>query len=274
MDADDWPFLDPAGFNRLRMCRTGPILYNRFDRYIGGSLQRYGEFSHSEQALFEVLVGRGQVVVEAGANIGAHTVLLSRLVGPDGEVHAYEPQRIVFQALCANVALNQCTNVYARQAALGVGAGSIVVPAPDPMTEYNFGAVSLDQPAADGERVPMQAIDDLDLPACHFLKADVEGMEVDVLRGAQRTIERCRPLLYLENDRADRSGELLRLVLDHGYVAYWHLPQLFNPENFDGEAEDIFPGIVSVNIICAPVESKFEFRGFRRVVSADESWRG
>ena len=118
-DADDWPLVDPAGFNRLRMCRTGPIVYNRFDRYVGASLHRYGEFSHSEQALFEVLVGRGQVVVEVGANIGAHTVVLSRLVGADGEVHAFEPQRIVFQALCANLALNQCTNVWARQMAVG-----------------------------------------------------------------------------------------------------------------------------------------------------------
>jgi FkbM family methyltransferase len=274
MDADDRLLLDPAGFNSLRICRTGPILYNRFDRYVGGSLHRYGEFSFYEQALFEVLVGRGQVVVEAGANIGAHTVLLSRLVGPDGEVHAYEPQRIVFQTLCANVALNQCTNVYARQAALGVAAGAVVVPAPDPATEYNFGAVSLDRPVPDGELVPLQALDDLDLPACHFLKVDVEGMEVDVLRGAQRTIATYRPIMYLENDRDDRSEELLRLVLDLGYAAYWHLARLFNPENFDGVTEDIFPGVISANIACVPAESGMQIPGLRRVASARETWRG
>ena len=266
--------LDPAGFNRLRMCNTGPILYNRFDRYIGGCLHRYGEFSVGEQMLFEQLVGPGQVAVEIGANIGAHTVVLSRLVGPDGEVHAIEPQRIVFQTLCANLALNQCTNVYARHAALGAAAGTIAVPEPNPATEYNFGGVSLCAGDVIGERVPLHTLDELDLPACHFLKADVEGMELEVLRGAVHTIDTYRPLMYLENDREDRSEALLRFVRDLGYVAYWHLPLLFNPANFDGEAEDIFPGIISVNIVCSPVEAGLEFQGLRRVVSTQETWRG
>lgn len=272
--ADDRPYLDPAGFNRLRLCRTGPVLYNRFDRYVGGSLQQYGEFSYFEQALFEVLVRPGQVVVEVGANIGAHTVLLSRLVGAEGEVHAYEPQRIVFQTLCANLALNQCTNVFAHQAALGAAEGMVMVPAPDPMSACNFGGVSLAAHVPVGEPVAMRTLDSLDLPVCHFLKVDVEGMEVDVLRGALRTIESYRPIMYLENDRDDRSRELLSLVLDLGYVAYWHLAPLYNPDNFDGTREDIFPGIVSANIACIPGESGLEVPGLRRVASAAETWRG
>jgi hypothetical protein len=87
------------------------------------------------------------------------------------------------------------------------------------------------------------------------VKVDAEGMEVDVLRGALRTIEMYRPIMYLESDRDDHSEELLRLVLDLGYVAYWHLAPLDNPENFDGEAEDISPGIISANIACIPSES-------------------
>src|SRR4051812_26232890 len=123
--------LDPAGFNEVRMCNTGPMLYNRHDIYVGGSLAKYGEFSVAEQEVFAQMVRPGSVVVEVGANIGAHTVLLARLVGRDGEVHAFEPQRIVFQALCANLALNQCTNVFAKQMAVGASNGTIAVPAAD-----------------------------------------------------------------------------------------------------------------------------------------------
>ena len=56
-----------------------------------------------------------------------------------------------------------------------------------------------------GEPVVMVTLDAFDLPACHFLKVDVEGMEVEVLRGAQNTIATYRPLMYVENDREQRS---------------------------------------------------------------------
>src|SRR4030095_11726468 len=102
---------DPASFNELKLCKSGPMLFNKYDIYVGGSLQKYGEFSVGEQDLFQSVVHQGELVVEVGANIGAHTVELARMVGPEGEVHAFEPQRIVFQTLCANLALNQLTNV-------------------------------------------------------------------------------------------------------------------------------------------------------------------
>ena len=106
-----------AQFNILANTRLGPMLANRNDRYVGQSILSYGEFSEGEAQMFRQLVGAGDVVVEAGSNIGAHTVLISRLVGDGGAVIAYEPQRIVFQTLCANLALNQCVNVVAKQKA-------------------------------------------------------------------------------------------------------------------------------------------------------------
>ena len=266
------PSLALDGFNALRMCKTGPLLYNRHDIYVGGSIEKYGEFSVGEQDLFASLVRAGQLVVEVGANIGAHTVQLSQLVGSDGEIYAFEPQRIVFQALCANLALNQCANVKAWQAAVGSHSGMITVPAIDPSKRANFGGVSV-YGVQEGEPVQLVPLDAFDLPACHFLKVDVEGMEVDVVKGAQKTIDMYRPLMYLENDRGERSQELLSLIFGLDYAAYWHLPLLFNPDNFDGNREDIFPGIVSVNVLCVPNEAKADLAGMQRIVSTDETWR-
>jgi len=212
------------------------------------------------------------VVVEVGANIGAHTVDIARMVGPRGEVRAFEPQRIVFQTLCANLALNQLVNVFARVIALGATSGTIMAPPVDPATRNNFGGISMGQ-FAGGEVVPLATLDSLDLPACHFLKADVEGMEVEVLEGAEGTIERYRPLMYLENDRADRSEELLTRIERMDYVAYWHLARLFNPANFARDPEDIFPGIVSLNVLCLLREMRLAVDGLRRVGSPRESWR-
>jgi FkbM family methyltransferase len=272
-DNNPAPLLDPNGFNELRLCRSGPMIYNKFDIFVGGSLQKYREFSIQEQELFRQVIRPGSLAVEVGANIGAHTVDIARFVGQEGEVHAFEPQRLVFQTLCANLALNQCANVHAKQLAVGAELGTILVPAMDPSVRTNFGGVSLvDIPA--GESVPVVTLDSLDLPACHVIKVDVEGMEAEVIKGANRTIDSYRPIMYLENDREERSEELLTLVLSLDYKIYWHLPRLFNPDNFAGETEDIFPGIVSVNIFCVPKEVRLSVTGMKPVLGPTDSWRG
>jgi FkbM family methyltransferase len=264
--------LDPNGFNELQMCRSGPMVYNRHDIFVGGSLQRYGEFSVAEQEVFAQIVRPGSLVVEVGANIGTHTVELSRLAGRDGEVHAFEPQRIVFQALCANLALNQCANVFARQAAAGEKAGMISVPPIDPSVRCNFGGVSL-RDVAFGEAVPLITLDSLDLPACSLLKVDVEGMEVEVLKGAEQLVQTHRPIMYLENDRDERSEELLGIVERLGYKAWWHLAPLFNAANFFEDPVDIFGNIVSINILCVPGETKMPMIDLRPVSSPRDTWR-
>lgn len=259
------------GFNEIRMCRTGPMIYNKFDMFIGRSLQKYGEFSAGEADLFRQIVRPGSLVVEVGANIGAHTVELSKLAGANGAVFAFEPQRIVFQTLCGNLALNQCANVYAQQAALGAENGTLFVPPVDPMSTANFGGVSM-VGITQGEAVPVFTLDSLALPSCHILKVDVEGMEVEVLRGADRTIREHRPFLYLENDRHDSSPDLIAHVMNFSYDVYWHLPPLFNPDNFARDPENIFPNLLSVNIFCVPSEAQIQIDGMRRVTSPHDRW--
>jgi len=229
------------------------MLYNRNDTYIGASLRQYGEFSPEEAELFRLIVQPGRTVLDVGANIGAHTVELSRLAGPSGTVHAFEPQRLVFQLLCANVALNSRANVFTHPAAVGAVAGILLVPALDPDQSANYGGVSLME-GGKGEPVPLITIDSLALPDCQFLKLDVEGMETEALRGAAETIERFRPILYVENDRQARSAELIELIQRFRYRLYWHLPPLFSADNFRCESKNIFGRKVSVNMICIPDE--------------------
>jgi FkbM family methyltransferase len=202
------------------------MLYNINDIYIGRSLDQYGEYSEGEVDLFQQFVKPGQVVLEIGANIGAHTVWLAQAVGPTGKVLAFEPQRIVYQTLCANLALNSITNVHCFLAAVGKAAGQIVVPPLDYCQANNFAGLGLGG-HQHGETVPVLTIDGLDLPRCHFLKIDVEGMEQDVLEGAVRSIASQSPALYVENDRTETSESLIRFIDGLGYNLYWHKPSLY-----------------------------------------------
>lgn len=240
-------------FNELRVFKHGMVLYNKNDIFIGRSLALYGEYSEAEVDFFQQLLKPGDIVVEAGANIGAHTIVLAKEVKSNGMVFAFEPQRIVFQTLCANLALNNLTNVIARQAALGQEAGITKLPPLDYNRYENFGGVSLNE-NQDGEDIEIQTIDSLQLQRCRLIKADVEGMEKEVLTGAHKTIERLRPILYVENDRLDKSQILIHLIQSFGYRLWWHPSPLFNPENFDNNQENVFGNLISLNMLCVPIE--------------------
>lgn len=251
--------------HRSKPCRYGTMLYNIHDKYIGRSLDLYGEFSEGEVGIFRQIVKPGQVIVEVGANIGVHTVFLARAVAPRGRVLAFEPQRIVYQTLCANLALNSITNTYCWQAAVGRSAGETRVPTVDYTRPGNFGGVAL-KDGKKGEQVPVLTLDSLQLAQCALIKIDVEGMEQDVVAGAAATLQRCKPLLYVENDRAAKSAALIQLLDGLGYKLFWHRPPLFNPQNFAGNPENVFAGVASFNMLCYPKEKRYHLQGFEPVV--------
>ncbi len=240
------------------------MLYNFHDMYIGRSLDLYGEYSEEEVALFRQIVRPGDFVVEVGANYGAHTIFLARHVGPEGRVVAFEPQRIVFQALCANVALNNLSNVIALHEAVGAESGSIKVPTLDFARINNFGGMSLGKYEV-GEEVPVVTLDSKPMKRCNFLKIDVEGMEEQVLRGAVHVIERFQPVMYVENDKPEKSDDLVRFIDSLSYNMYWHKPYYFSPNNFFGNPENVFPNVASFNMVCVHKSIPQNLQGFEPV---------
>jgi FkbM family methyltransferase len=251
-------------FNQVADCRYGKMLFNRNDRYIGKSLSLYGEFSEGEIDLFRQVVEPGSVVVEVGANIGTHTLFFARQVGLEGAVIAFEPQRVVFQSLCANMALNSVTNAQCFQKAVGAELGEIPVPVIDYSRENNYGGLSLES-GRQGESTPLVTIDNLKLSRCTRLQVDVEGMERQVLAGAANTIAKCRPILYVENDRREKADALVRLIDGLGYSMYWHLPALFNPNNFLKNPQNVFGDTVSINMVCIHKSVPQNIEGLRPV---------
>jgi FkbM family methyltransferase len=257
---------------RLKKCKYGNFLYNRADSYIGRSLDVYGEYIDEEVRLLMTLLEPGDFVVEAGANMGADTVPLARRVAPNGHVLAIEPQRIVHQLLCANVALNGLANVTTPWCAVGDKPGELVIPPIDYGRENNFGGIAFKTEGA-GERVPIVPIDQFELPKCAMIKVDVEHMEIEVLKGADATIKRCKPIIYVENDGDPvRSPALIRHLLDLGYYLFWHTPMLFNAKNFSNNSENVFGSFASCNMLCMPPGHAKEavVQGMRAVLGADD----
>jgi hypothetical protein len=62
----------------------------------------------------------------------------------------------------------------------------------------------------------------------------------------------------VENDRKEKSAELIQRLFDMDYRLWWHTPPLFNPNNFKCNPENIFPTICSINMLAIPRDQPFE----------------
>jgi FkbM family methyltransferase len=248
------------------------------DLYVSRSLKVYGEWTEDEIALLCQVVRPGDSAIDVGANLGSHVVPLARRTGPAGRVFAFEPQPRIFELLAANVAANCLENVELHHAACAETAGAVELPAIDYGREANFGGINVRElelagrnAEAAGQRVSVVTLDESVNPErLRLIKIDVEGMELEVLRGGSRLLSKWRPFLYVENELPEQSRPLLQAMADLGYAAYWHTVPFFDADNFRGVREDIFGGRGCVNLFCAPVELSLELRGLQRARSASE----
>ena len=69
----------------------------------------------------------------------------------------------------------------------------------------------------------------------------------------------------MSNDRPAKSDELLSLIWSMDYRTFWHIPRLFNPNNFFAEPENIYSNLASFNLLCLPKETTPPMKGFREI---------
>jgi FkbM family methyltransferase len=252
-----------------KQCRYSVMTYPPHDRYVGRSLQVYGEYSDLEVDFLRLLLRPGDLALDVGANLGAITIGMAERVGRNGVIHAFEPQRPIYEILAVNA--GRWPNIVPHCAAVGAVPGSIHVPPRDYEGVGNFGGHALG--GSEGETVQVITIDSLNLAQLRLMKVDVEGMELEVLRGAAQTIQRCKPALFVENDRDEKSEALISFIFSLGYRLWWHLTPLYRPDNFKRNPEDVFGNVWSVNMLGFPREVPIQLR-FAEVQSPQDVARG
>lgn len=141
------------------------------------------------------LCGRKRVCVQAGGAAGIYPLYLANHFD---HVYTWEPNPWLFQCLTGNADL---PTVHKFEAALGLGQEMVHMQCPHGQ-ETNQGAWHTDP----GGYIPEMRVDDLWLPDVDFICLDIEGSEPDALAGANRTIERCRPVIMLEDKRKIREA--------------------------------------------------------------------
>lgn len=249
------------------------MLVNPNDLYIGKALLEYGEYGEAESSfLLQLLaLNRPGLIIEVGANIGAHTVALAAEAHRRQQaMQVFEPQPVIFQNLCANLSANGFEHVRAWPFACGAKPGIVHFNNPNYRATGNFGGISMQTEATGGTtRVSCVALDDmLGGEIVSLIKIDVEGFELSVLQGAEQTLTHSRPMLYVENDRVDRSQALIEWLWSKQYRLWWHVTPLFNPDNFFGRSDNIYGNLSSFNMFGLPQESVVPVEGLPVIVDA------
>jgi len=178
------------------------------------------------------LLGASDVFVDVGANVGTVTAVAALAVGPTGRVVAIEPHPSTFRNLERTVAVNGFTNVVCRQVACGAAAGSVLFS--DERRKDDNNRVQTGAPSDRGRgpatvhvpSVPLgDVLRDLAVTRVDLLKVDVEGFELEVLRGMGPTLELVG-LIHVEAIEHNLNGfgatvdSLVVFLTDHGFQCF------------------------------------------------------
>lgn len=171
-----------------------------------------GEAEAASQKVLSNRLRPGMVFYDLGANIGLFSLLASRIVGPSGKVVSFEPDPQIAARLRGNIARNGFTNVTVVESGLWSASGvANFLPADASSPDRGTGKVVSAQSATTAP-VRCVALDDFirDSPPPDAIKCDVEGAEMEVLRGGENLLRTVRPWILCEmhsaaNDQAARD---------------------------------------------------------------------
>lgn len=178
--------------------------------------------------LLEEYVSPGHSVIDIGANRGVYAWLMSSLVGPAGEVHAFEPYPANVQRL--KVLTRSKPNIVVHPCALSDSAGEATLRVPK-FHEFELDALSTLRTEVTGDtraiRVPVRTLDEViakEVSHVDLIKCDVEGHEDEVIAGAWTTIAQYKPVLLIEIEQRHRQtpvSDLVDRLLAIGYDGYF-----------------------------------------------------
>lgn len=155
----------------------------------------------------------GWVFVDAGAHIGNHSVFFGAILGLEG--YALEQNPDTFRTLTDNIEANSLgATVHLINAAVGSEFGKARTISDADRHNSGLDSIALD-PAGTVEVIPL---DSLELPRLDLLKIDVEGFELECLKGSSATIARCAPLIVAEAIDRQRFNDLASFLAPYGYA--------------------------------------------------------
>jgi FkbM family methyltransferase len=203
------------------------------DTFINECLEKYGHWEKPTMDICRSYLKSDSYVIEVGAHIGSHTVILSDIC-KDGVVYSFELQKLIFQLLNANLLLNTCKNVYTYMEAASdenkiESIGEIDY---QNMTKFNSGLGSLNAVRQyQGYPINIISLDNKfsEIKKLDLIKIDAEGHEVPILKGAKKLIKKFKPLILTEFD-VNNKQKIIDLLPEYKFEDVSYSYELNNLE--------------------------------------------
>lgn len=180
--------------------------------------------NHGELAMFLSHLHEGMTVMDIGANIGVYALHFARKVGPTGKVYAFEPVPEYFERLKEHITLNDTNNIVPFPFALAdqKGKAKMSVASGDSSLFHHLTDRFIEVPMTTlDDFIAKQGIDRVDA-----IKLDVEGAELKVIHGADKTIRQFKPIMMVEINATTLQAagtspeELFQTIVGYGYEAF------------------------------------------------------
>jgi FkbM family methyltransferase len=232
------------------------------DTVVCEALRLYGEWAQLELDLLARIVPAGGTVLDIGAFVGSHTLAFAHMVGPEGQVHSFEPRSLIRRLLQSNVDRNALGQARVHACALGRTQATLNIPAVaadiNAERNVNLGGLALreaNQAESEAiEIVEIRPLDSFSFDRIDLIKIDAEGMEPEVIGGAQQTIARHRPIIFAECNDLEHGAEMLRALAALDYATFGAVEPAYNPSNFRGNPHNIFGEADEVALLAVPRE--------------------
>lgn len=210
--SQDYGIFEVPGVGKFYVDKEAPSLVKKF-------IKAGSPWEPETIELMTKYTVRGTTALDIGAHIGSLSLPLGRLVGYDGVVYAFEPQRKIYRELVKNLELNNIKNIIPLRFA--VGSENAVIEMNSKINSVELwdgriyecdGAVSV---GTGGDKVELRTIDSFNFSNVSMMKIDVEGYELQVLQGAQSTIRTWHPTIILEITK--NQNEVKAFFKQNGY---------------------------------------------------------
>jgi FkbM family methyltransferase len=232
------------------------------------SIYLLGAFEPDLVRFYSARMRPGDTIVDIGANVGAHTLHFAKVVGSSGKVLAVEPTNYALAKLRRNVELNPdvAAAIDVAQVFLTDGRGGAAM-VPEVSSSWPLVGATND-PLLVGARLHSThgatsttldaLVRDRGLARVDWMKLDVDGHELDVLKGASDVLRRLRPLILMELSPYCHEGggfeELVALMVGAGYT-FHRIPGEQALASDAATLRTVIPAMGGINVLARPAAS-------------------
>lgn len=164
----------------------------------------------------QATLNKGSLIIDAGANIGNHSLYFGGIF-PECEVHSFEMNPFTFKLLNKNIANSGLINIYPMNFGLSSRPGNCGI-----KNNKDLGGAQLDFNSESSKDVSLTTLDlyleEISFSDIALIKIDVEGHEIPCLKGGIKSIEKYRPMIYLEIKELEHFREICNILSNLNYT--------------------------------------------------------